>query len=110
MLTIDKAQGIDCDIVIISCTKQTPDKGVLLKDLKRLNVALTRAKKKLILIGTEKYLKEIKPMDKVLEKMHVEGWEQELNNFDDQLKSYLPKETKKYLSIDDLGQWWKIAV
>ena len=59
ILTIDKAQGIDCDIVIISCTKQTPDKGVLLKDLKRLNVALTRAKKKLILIGTEAYLSEI---------------------------------------------------
>ena len=54
-----------------------------MKDLKRLNVALTRAKKKLILIGTEGYLKEIKPLDKILEKMQAEGWEQELNNFDD---------------------------
>ncbi len=103
VLTIDKSQGIDCDIVIISCTKQTADKGVLLKDLKRLNVAITRAKKKLIIIGTEKYLKEIKPLDKIIEKLQLEGWEQELNTFDDQLKSYLPKETKKFISIDDLG-------
>ena len=50
VLTIDKAQGIDCDIVIISCTKQTSEKGMLLRDFKRLNVAITRAKKKLILI------------------------------------------------------------
>ncbi len=76
----------------------------MLRDLKRLNVAITRAKKKLILIGTEKYLKEIKPLDKIIEKIRSEGWEQELNTFDDQLKSYLPKETKKFISIDDLGQ------
>jgi superfamily I DNA and/or RNA helicase len=66
-------------------------------------VAITRAKKKLIIIGTEKYLKEIKPLDKIIEKLHSEGWEEELNSFDDQLKSYLPKETKKFISIDDLG-------
>ena len=69
--------------MIISCTKQTADKGVLLKDLKRLNVAITRAKKKLVIIGTEKYLKEIKPLDKIIEKLQHEGWEQELNSFDD---------------------------
>lgn len=75
VLKIDKSQGIDCDIVIISCTKQTPDRGVLLKDLKRLNVAITRAKKKLIIIGTERYLKDIKPLDKIIEKLQKEGWE-----------------------------------
>ena len=52
VLTIDKAQGIDSDVVLISCVKQTGDKGVLLKDLKRLNVAITRAKKMLIVVGT----------------------------------------------------------
>ena len=74
-----------------------------MKDLKRLNVAITRAKKKLVLIGTEKYLKEIKPLDKIIEKLQHEGWEQELNSFDDQLKSYLAKETKKFISIDETG-------
>ncbi len=55
---------------------------MLLKDLKRLNVALTRAKKKLIIIGTEKYLKEIVPFDRIIEKLNQEGWTQELNSFD----------------------------
>jgi len=44
---------------------------------------LTRAKKKLILIGTHQYLKEINPLGKILEKMTKEGWEQELMSFDD---------------------------
>jgi DNA replication ATP-dependent helicase Dna2 len=74
VLTIDKAQGIDNDIVIISCTKQTADRGILLKDLKRLNVALTRAKKKLIIIGSLQYLKDINPLSNVLEKIMKEGW------------------------------------
>lgn len=52
-LTIDKAQGIDCDVIIISCTKQTGEKGILLKDLRRLCVAITRAKKLLVIIGSE---------------------------------------------------------
>ena len=74
ILTIDKAQGIDSDVVIISCCKQTNQKGILLKDLKRLNVSITRAKKKLIIIGTLQYLKEIKPWDKLIEmtmKYHI---------------------------------------
>lgn len=78
-MTIDKCQGTDCDIVILSCTKQTADKGVLLKDLKRLNVSLTRAKKMLIIIGTEKYLRDIHPFDKIIDKIADEGWVQELN-------------------------------
>ena len=60
-----------------------------MKDLKRLNVALTRAKKKLILIGTEGYLKEIKPLDKILEKMQAEGWEQELERTAEEMRDRL---------------------
>jgi DNA replication ATP-dependent helicase Dna2 len=74
VLTIDKAQGIDCDIVIISCTKQTGEKGMLLRDFRRLNVAITRAKKKLILIGTHKYLTQISPLDEIIAKIDALGW------------------------------------
>jgi DNA replication ATP-dependent helicase Dna2 len=55
---------------------------VLLKDLKRLNVAMTRAKKMLIVIGTEKYLQDISPLDQIVNKFNKEGWVQELNSFD----------------------------
>lgn len=99
VLTIDKAQGIDCDIVIISCTKQTSDKGVLLRDFKRLNVAITRAKKKLVLIGTHKYLTQISPLDEIIAKIDKEGWTKEITKFDDQMKSYLPVDYQKFISI-----------
>ena len=76
---------------------------MLLSDLKRLNVAITRAKKKLILIGTEAFLNEIKPFDQICAKLNQNGWGQELNSFDHQLTTYLPAESKKYLSHEDLG-------
>lgn len=90
-MTIDKAQGQDCDIVVISCVKHTADKGVLLKDVKRLNVAITRARKKLIVVGTDKYLKEIKPWDEIVQHMDSKHWSTEVQSIDDQLKSYLPR-------------------
>ena len=46
-------------------------KGELLKDLRRLNVAMTRAKVKLIFVGKASSLKNIEPMDRLLE--HLQG-------------------------------------
>ena len=103
VLTIDKAQGLDSEIVIISCTKQTPEKGQLLRDLKRVNVAITRAKKMLILIGTEEYLSDVKPLDQIVIKMKEQEWAVSVPGFDDQMKSYLPKEGLKLLSVDDIS-------
>jgi DNA replication ATP-dependent helicase Dna2 len=74
VLTIDKAQGIDSDIVIISFTKWTNDKGQLLSDIKRLNVSITRAKKKLIFIGCEQYLKEYEELQKIFEILNEKEW------------------------------------
>ena len=52
--TIDKFQGKDSDFVIISLVRSniSGNVGELLTDWQRLNVAFTRAKKKLILIGS----------------------------------------------------------
>jgi superfamily I DNA and/or RNA helicase len=38
-------------------------------------VAITRAKKKLILVGAEKYLNMVKPFDKIIDKLNKEKWD-----------------------------------
>jgi superfamily I DNA and/or RNA helicase len=40
-----------------------------------MNVAITRAKKKLVIIGTVKYLQEVKPWDRIVSKIQEEGWQ-----------------------------------
>jgi DNA replication ATP-dependent helicase Dna2 len=52
--TIDKYQGRDRECVIISLVRSNlhGSIGELLKDWQRLNVAFTRAKKKLVLVGS----------------------------------------------------------
>jgi DNA replication ATP-dependent helicase Dna2 len=68
-LTIDKAQGRDFDAVIISFVKSNPrgDTTELLEDERRLNVAITRAKAKLILIGNIETLRRSRAMNKMLD-------------------------------------------
>jgi DNA replication ATP-dependent helicase Dna2 len=48
--TIDKAQGMEKDVIIISLVK-TEGVCALLKDKPRVNVAFTRSKVKLIIVG-----------------------------------------------------------
>ena len=57
--TIDRFQGSDRDVIIISFTHSPFDKklGSILNDWRRINVALTRAKCKLILIASQTALK-----------------------------------------------------
>lgn len=50
MLTADKFQGRDKDVIIISLVR-TEGIGSLLKEMSRVNVAMTRAKKKLVVFG-----------------------------------------------------------
>ena len=68
-LTIDKAQGRDFDAVVISFVKSNPrrDTTELLEDKRRLNVAITRAKSKLILIGNMQTLRGSNAMSKMLD-------------------------------------------
>ena len=51
--TIDKYQGKDKDTIVISLVRSNPTGAIgdLLHDWRRLNVALTRARKRLILVG-----------------------------------------------------------
>jgi energy-coupling factor transporter ATP-binding protein EcfA2 len=50
--TIDSFQGQERDIVYISMTRSNPDSRIgFLSDIRRMNVAMTRARKKLVVIG-----------------------------------------------------------
>ena len=50
--TIDSFQGQERDIVYISMTRSNPDSTVgFLSEIRRMNVAMTRARKKLVVIG-----------------------------------------------------------
>lgn len=54
MHTADKFQGRDKEVVILSCVRSNDGAqvGELLKDWRRVNVALTRARSKLIVVGS----------------------------------------------------------
>lgn len=74
--TIDKYQGRDRDCVIISLVRSNFDRniGELLNDWKRLNVAFTRAKKKLILVGSVKTVLDNSSFLKLKELVQERNW------------------------------------
>jgi len=52
VITVDSAQGTEAEIVILSCVRCNNQGNVgFVKDLRRLNVAISRARQKLIIVG-----------------------------------------------------------
>ena len=75
--TIDRFQGRDKDAVIISLVRSNNEgkAGRLLQDFRRLNVAFSRAKKKMILVGSFSTLqKGSDVMRPVLESLRQRNW------------------------------------
>ncbi|XP_046339040.2 DNA replication ATP-dependent helicase/nuclease DNA2-like [Haliotis rufescens] len=70
--TVDQYQGRDKSIIIMSFVRsssQNNKSGELLQDIRRLNVAVTRAKHKLILVGDASTLRQFDPLLKVITTM-----------------------------------------
>ncbi|RHZ68543.1 bifunctional ATP-dependent DNA helicase/ssDNA endodeoxyribonuclease DNA2 [Aspergillus thermomutatus] len=60
MHTADKFQGRDKEVVILSCVRSNADNNVgdLLRDWRRINVAFTRARTKLLVVGSKSTLRD----------------------------------------------------
>lgn len=74
VLTIDKSQGIDRDLVTVLCTTRGLKANDLLENWKRVNVACTRAKSKLVLVGSGEKLSEIPVMERFLGLIRENDW------------------------------------
>ncbi|MFO7883632.1 MAG: C-terminal helicase domain-containing protein [Desulfobacteraceae bacterium] len=68
--TVERIQGAQRDIVIFGITSSDPDHmlGSFLNNPNRLNVSMTRAKKKLIIIGSRAFFSAIPDSEPMLEK------------------------------------------
>ncbi|KAL6708503.1 DNA replication endonuclease-helicase Dna2 [Coniothyrium glycines] len=74
--TADKFQGRDKEVVLVSCVRSNENGvvGDLLKDRRRVNVALTRARSKLIILGSEKTLSENELLRDMVALCREKGW------------------------------------
>lgn len=72
--TVDKYQGRDKSLILVSFVRSNKDGtlGELLKDWRRLNVAITRAKHKLILLGSVSSLRRFPPLERLLDHLNTE--------------------------------------
>ncbi|KAL9189329.1 hypothetical protein ACHAXT_011819, partial [Thalassiosira profunda] len=81
MCTIDRFQGRDKSVTIISLVRSNKEgkAGLLLQDFRRLNVAFSRAKKKMIIVGSYSTLHQgSQVLRPVLDSMRQRGWVQTL--------------------------------
>jgi DNA replication ATP-dependent helicase Dna2 len=78
--TADKFQGRDKEVVIVSCVRSNDNGtvGDLLKDRRRVNVALTRARSKLIILGSEKTLSSNELLRDMVALCREKGWVHDL--------------------------------
>ncbi|KAH8422669.1 bifunctional ATP-dependent DNA helicase/ssDNA endodeoxyribonuclease DNA2 [Aspergillus melleus] len=77
MHTADKFQGRDKEVVILSCVRSNADKhvGDLLRDWRRVNVAFTRARTKLLVVGSKSTLRDGNELlGKYVKLMEEQGW------------------------------------
>ena len=80
MHTADKFQGRDKEVIILSMVRSNEDRNVgdLLKDWRRVNVALTRARTKLIVMGSRETLKGNDLLERFVNLMETKRWRYDL--------------------------------
>ena len=86
----DRFQGRDKECIILSMVRSNADGivGDLLKDWRRVNVALTRARSKLIMLGSRQTLRNNGLLAKLLALVDERGWAIDLPKDADNLHSF----------------------
>ncbi|GEQ69034.1 hypothetical protein JCM33374_g2705 [Metschnikowia sp. JCM 33374] len=81
ILTADRFQGRDKDCIVISMVRSNRDRraGELLKDWRRINVAVTRARAKLIVFGSVSTLSNAESVSDFVALAKRERWVRELS-------------------------------
>ncbi|KZO94575.1 Dna2-domain-containing protein [Calocera viscosa TUFC12733] len=76
ILTADRSQGRDKQCIIVSMVRsnETGELGDLLKDWRRINVSFTRARAKLVIVGSRSTLGASALLKEFLELMEGKGW------------------------------------
>ena len=88
VLTADQFQGRDKDCILISMVRSNDELkgGSLLKEVRRVNVAMTRAKSKLIIVGSKDTITSIGGIREFMSMLEQNGWIYKLPN--DCLETY----------------------
>jgi regulator of nonsense transcripts 1 len=109
-LPVDAFQGREKDIILLSCVRSNEHQGIgFLNDPRRLNVALTRAKYGIIIVGNPKVLSKQQLWNNLLnfykeKKVLVEG---SLNNLKDSMIQFA--KPKKIINTFNPGQHFMSA-
>ena len=73
---MDKCQGRDKDVILLSLVRSNREAvaGTLLHDWRRINVAITRAKRKLVLVGSQQTLRTVPHFAQLLDLLQQQKW------------------------------------
>ena len=79
--TVDKFQGRDMEVMILSLVRSNThgSVGTLLRDWRRVNVAVTRAKYKLVIVGSMSITGNVPILKSLGELMKLRGYVLDLN-------------------------------
>ena len=76
VMTVDKCQGRDKPVILLSLVRSNDQQlaGSLLADWRRMNVAFTRAQRKLVIIGSTSTLSSVPLLSNLIDICRERQW------------------------------------
>ena len=94
IMTADRSQGRDKAVVVVSLVRASAagSTGQLLSDWRRINVAFTRAKMKLVVVGSQSTLSRSSVLKDFLDLMAEKAWVQDVQDDLDRVEAALERQ------------------